>query len=145
MFCGELDLDDYLRQIAASDIILAPSRDDPLPYVTLDALSLGKPLLCSRMTGTSAYLQEGRSGLILHENTPEEIGRLLTRLISDPGLRAALGKGAREIFERTFTARSFAEKLHAALGLEQPVETAAVADCAGDLPEEVEAAEVGVR
>jgi glycosyltransferase involved in cell wall biosynthesis len=125
VFFGEMDLDEYLRQMVASDIVLAPARDDPLPFVTLDALSLGKPLLCSRMTGTSAYIQEGRSGLVLNENTPDEIGRALTRLISDRELRAALGKGAREVYEQTFSMRRFAEKLHAALGLEQPAAAAA--------------------
>jgi hypothetical protein len=54
--------------------------------------------------------------LILEENTPEEIARVLSSLIVDPELRATLGKGAREIYERTFTVRSFSEKLYAALG-----------------------------
>ena len=64
-FFGEVDHDECLRQMAACDIILVPSRDDPLPFVTLDALSLGKALVCSNSTGTSAYLEEDKSGLIL--------------------------------------------------------------------------------
>jgi glycosyltransferase involved in cell wall biosynthesis len=84
--------------MAACDIVLTPSRDDSLPFVTLDALSLGKTVACSYSTGTSAYPHEGRSGLILRENTREEIGRALTRTISDPGLRAVLGKSARAVW-----------------------------------------------
>jgi O-antigen biosynthesis protein len=117
VFFGEVDHDECLRQMAASDIILVPSRDDPLPFVTLDALSLGKTLVCSNTTGTSAYLQEGRSGLILHENTPGEIGRALTRLISDPDLREMLGTGAHQVFEQNFTVSLFAAKLFSALDM----------------------------
>jgi O-antigen biosynthesis protein len=117
---GEVDHDECLNQMAKCHVILVPSRDDALPLVTLDALSLGKVLVCSEMTGTSDYLQDGRSALMLHENTPEEIGRLLGSAIASAELRATLGKGAREVYERTFSVRSFAAKLHTALGLERP-------------------------
>jgi GT2 family glycosyltransferase/glycosyltransferase involved in cell wall biosynthesis/tetratricopeptide (TPR) repeat protein len=122
VFLGEVDHDECLKQMAATDVILVPSRDDPLPFVTLDALSLGKTLVCSNTTGTSAYLRDGISGLILHENIPVEIGRVLARAIADPGLRTALGEGAREVYERIFSARSFAEKLHSVLDLDRPAE-----------------------
>jgi glycosyltransferase involved in cell wall biosynthesis len=116
-FFGEVDHDECLRQMAASDIILVPSRDDPLPFITLDALSLGKALVCSNTTGTSAYLKDGRSGLILRENTPAEIGRALARLIGDPQLRKTLGTGARQTYEENFTVPVFTAKLFSALGI----------------------------
>ena len=93
------------------DIVLAPSRDDPLPFVTLDALSLAKVLVCSRTTGTSAYLRSAESALILTQNSPEEIGETLSLAISDPGLRTKLGQRAREVYEREFTWKAFRAKL----------------------------------
>jgi SAM-dependent methyltransferase len=126
ILCGELDHYECLNEMAACDAILVPSRDDALSFVALDALCLGKALLSSETTGVSEYLEDGRSALILHENTPDEIGRVLARVIADPELRASLGRGAREVYERNFSARSFAEKLHAALGLEPPALTTAV-------------------
>jgi glycosyltransferase involved in cell wall biosynthesis/Tfp pilus assembly protein PilF len=118
VFLGEVNHCDCLNQMAACDIVLTSSRDDPLPFVTLDALSLGKTVVCSHSTGTSAYLQDGQSGLILRENTPDEIGRVLARAISDPGLRATLGRGGRGAWEQTFTMGNFAAKLHAALAID---------------------------
>jgi glycosyltransferase involved in cell wall biosynthesis len=99
-------------------MLFSPRAMTSLPFVTLDALSLGKTVICSHSTGTSVYLRDGRSGLILRENTPEEIGRVLARAISDDRLRATLGKGAREVWEQTFSMQSFAKGLHAALGIE---------------------------
>jgi glycosyltransferase involved in cell wall biosynthesis len=106
--------------MAACDVILIPSRDDAMSFVGLDALSLGKPLVCTRTTGVSEYLQDGRSVLIVQENTPEEISRVLARVIADADLRTALGKGARAVYESTFTEQKFAENIEAALGLGRP-------------------------
>jgi glycosyltransferase involved in cell wall biosynthesis len=116
-FFGEVDHDECLRQMAACDVILAPSRDDPLPFVTLDALALGKPLVCSRFTGTSEYLSPGGSGLILTDNSPEEIGAVLTRLITEPGLRETLALGGRRVYEVNFTPAGFAARLTGALSI----------------------------
>jgi hypothetical protein len=96
-----------------------PCRDDPLPLVTLDALSLGKALVCSNTTGTSAYLQQGISGLILRENTPAEIAETLARLIGKPRLWKKLGIGARQVYEQHFTPPAFTAKLFSALDIEE--------------------------
>ena len=118
VFFGEVDHDECLNQMAACDVILVPSRDDALSFVALDALSLGKTVVCSKTVGASEYLQDGQSALILHENTPEEIGCVLARAIGDPTLRTRVGEGARKVCEHTFSIRSFEEKLHSALGIE---------------------------
>jgi O-antigen biosynthesis protein len=123
VFFGEVDHDECLSQMAACDIILIPSRDDAMSFVGLDALSLGKALVCSRTTGVSEYLQDGQSVLIVDENTPEEIGQVLARAIANPELRAALAQGARAVYERTFTEQRFAQNLEAALGIGPPAPT----------------------
>jgi glycosyltransferase involved in cell wall biosynthesis len=120
VFFGEVDHAECLSQMAACDVILIPSRDDAMSFVGLDALSLGKALVCTRTTGVSEYLQDGRSVLIVEENTAEEISRVLARVIADADLRTALGKGARAVYESTFTEQKFAEHLDAALGLGRP-------------------------
>lgn len=127
-FFGEVDHRECLSQMAACDVILVPSRHDPLPLVALDALSLGKPIVCSPTAGISEYLQDGRSGLIMHENTAEEIGRMLARVVADTELRRVLGQGARAVYESTFTTRRFAENLEAALGLGRPASIAVGGD-----------------
>jgi glycosyltransferase involved in cell wall biosynthesis len=117
-FFGEAEHDECLRQMTGMDIILVPSRDDALSLVALDALALGKTLICSTSTGASSYIQPGESGLVLQQNTPAEIGRTLALAISDPDLRRQLGEGARRVYERNFTMEIFAAKLKSALALD---------------------------
>lgn len=108
---GELDYEQYRSALASTDIVLVCSRDDTLPLVSLDALSLGKALVCSATTGTSRYLEHGRSALILQHNDPAEIGEALARLIMDVELRHTIGNGARAVFETTFTYDAFGARV----------------------------------
>ncbi|WP_320203893.1 glycosyltransferase [Agrobacterium rosae] len=112
---GELDYKMYLEQLTDLDIVIVCSRDDTLPLVSLDALALGKPLICSRTTGTSAYIINLESGMILDDNTPQEIGEVLRQVIKDKTLREELGLGARKVFEENFTKTSFSKRLSAEL------------------------------
>lgn len=112
---GELTYEDYIDALRESDVILVASRDDTLPLVSLDALSCGKVLVVSRTTGTSAYLRSGSSGVILEDNTAEEIADVLGMLASDKRLRDRLARGGRKVFEQHFTQERFARRLTEAL------------------------------
>jgi FkbM family methyltransferase len=122
VFFPEVDQSECLNQMAACDVILVPSRDDALSFVALDALSLGKALVCSNSTGASEYLEHGISALILSENTSTEIGAALSSLIADAGLRRALADGGRKVYQSNFRPEHFAEKIQVALGLKPATE-----------------------
>lgn len=106
-FGGELDYSKYRSALSQADIVLVCSRDDTLPLVSLDALAMGKAVVCSATTGTSRYLEHGHSAMILEKNSPEEIAKILTHLIDDADLRRKIGDGARKVFERNFTYDAF--------------------------------------
>ena len=61
---GELTSVDYAAAMAATDVVLVSSRDDTLPLVSLDALGSGRVLMCTSGTGTSAWIEDGRSGFV---------------------------------------------------------------------------------
>ncbi|WP_313737147.1 glycosyltransferase [Sphingobium yanoikuyae] len=110
-FRGELAYDEYRKALSDTDIVLVCSRDDTLPLVSLDALALGKALVCSATTGTSLYLQHEKSALILEHNSPQEIADALTKLINDAALRHKIGQGGRAAFEKYFTYDAFAKRV----------------------------------
>ncbi|WP_313536830.1 glycosyltransferase [Sphingomonas sp.] len=108
---NELNYEQYRDKLAEADIVLVCSRDDTLPLVSLDALALGKAVVCSAATGTSRYLANERSALILEHNNAAEIGAALSRLIADADLRRKLGDGARAVFEASFTYEAFGARV----------------------------------
>ena len=119
---GELSYGEYLASLRECDVVLVPSRDDTLPLVSLDALSFAKTLVVSRQTGTSAYLKDGVSAVILEHNSPQDIAAALTRLLADDGACSRIGKAGRKVFLKKFTVDSFAKRLDTALAM--PVRTA---------------------
>jgi len=127
-FGGELDYDQYRLTLAATDVVLVCSRDDTLPLVSLDALALGKALICSATTGTSRYLEDKRSAFILKHNSPEEIGQALTLLITNAQSRKNFGREARAIFEKYFTYGAFELRITERLAVNLACKTASATD-----------------
>ncbi|MGT2481422.1 glycosyltransferase [Methylobacterium oryzae CBMB20] len=108
---GEISEADYIEELSKVDIVLIPSRDDTLPFVSLDALSMGKILIVSRATGTSEWLEDGVSAYILERNDPAEISSVLLRIISDPQAWATIQDNARNCFVENFSWDGYSRRI----------------------------------
>lgn len=111
MIGGELSPEQCLRELSDADIVLVPSRDDPLPLVSLDALARGRVLVTSRTTGTSDWIVHGRSGFVLEHNSPEEIADILGYLLEKRQQWATWGAEARQCFAENFSWEGFTDRL----------------------------------
>lgn len=120
-FHGELDFERYTELLHASDIIICASRDDTLPLVSLNALAAGKILICSRETGTSAYIEDGVSGYVLAHNDPETIAETLVKAIKALESGQDIGANARSVFERSFSIERFREALAVRIAAHVPL------------------------
>lgn len=110
-FHGEARHPDYFQRMADMDVVVCPSRDDPLPLVLLDAMSMAKTIVCSRTTGTSAYLEHGISGFIAESNSSEEHAGLLHELILSSDKRSSTREGARQAYKKMFSKDAFKKRL----------------------------------
>lgn len=80
-----------------SDIFVLPSRLEGMPKVSLEAAATGLPCVLFRDYQTPSVIDRV-TGFQVGSN--EEMMEALARLIADPGLRAQMGKKAREHVER---------------------------------------------
>ena len=80
----------------AFDVFCMTSRYEAMPYVLLEALSAGLPILCTAVGGSRVAVEPGVSGNIVTDRRPEAFAAALGELFSDPGRRAAMARGARE-------------------------------------------------
>lgn len=110
-FAGELDHSDYLIEMGKADLVAVPSRSDTLPLVSLDALGAGIPLMCTRETGTSAYLEDGVSGFIISSAEVRDMVTTLRRAINERSRWAAIGRAGARVFETCFSESSFRLRL----------------------------------
>ncbi|MBA8882129.1 glycosyltransferase [Phyllobacterium myrsinacearum] len=102
---------EYVSEIAQSDLVVVPSRDDTLPLVSLNALSAGRPLMCTMTTGTVAYLTHGVTGFVISENSPTVITQALMDALANPARLHDVGLAGREVFEARFSQDRFTTSL----------------------------------
>ena len=71
--------------------------------VALQAMSLGKPVVASRIGALSELVEEGVTGFLVEPGNAGQLARVLERLESEPGLAERMGTAAREMFEKRYS------------------------------------------
>ncbi len=88
--------------IAASDVLVLPSRREGAGFVLLEAMALGRPCVGTRVGGIPEYLADGVSGLLIPPDDDAALADALLALIGDPDRRRRLGAAGRLRIDTTF-------------------------------------------
>ncbi|HVU57519.1 MAG TPA: glycosyltransferase [Puia sp.] len=83
-FAGSISPDWIKDTLQYAHLVIVPSIVDNMPYVVLEAMSLGKVVLASIQGGQSEIIEEGRTGFLFDHNDPPSFARQLTRILSLP-------------------------------------------------------------
>ena len=90
----------------AVDIMVLPSiANEDFPNVILEAMSLGKPVIASRISGTPEQVIDQESGLLVEPRDVEGLADAISLLLNDEELRTSISHNACERFEQMFSAR----------------------------------------
>ena len=114
---GTMPNSDVLDWYAASDCVVLPSIDDPMPVVLTEGMMLRRIILCSDRTGTSAYIREGINGFVFSHKDASELAEKIAYIIEhvhDPAMDA-LRENGRKVFEEQFTTDIFRKNLLSAV------------------------------
>ena len=76
------------------DIFVLPSIKEGLPYVILEAMQAGLPIIASKVGGLPDMIEDGRNGLLVPAKDQETLAKSLYGLIITPGDRKSLGEEA---------------------------------------------------
>jgi FkbM family methyltransferase len=77
-----------------SDLILVCSRNEAFGLVTLEAMSLGKPVIGTNSGGTPEIIQDNDTGLLYTPGDYKELALKISELIDDPENRNRIGQKA---------------------------------------------------
>lgn len=94
-----------------SNVLVCPSREDPMPTVVAEAMMHGIPCLVSDTTGTVKYLRDGVDGMVFQSGNVEQLAELLCRCIQGFDDLKQMGKNARLVFEKYFSMETFEDHL----------------------------------
>ena len=102
---GEVHPEDMPRYYSIADLYLHPSIVESFSMACLEAMSLGKPVICTSTIGLVEYLHPGRDVVAVPPDDTEALYQAALAIIQDPARRRALGQEA----QRTAAAMSWPE------------------------------------
>ncbi|MGE4014003.1 MAG: glycosyltransferase, partial [Alphaproteobacteria bacterium] len=91
---------------AAADVVVVPSRHEPLGNVMIEAWMHAKPVVATASQGPSYLLTHGETGLLSPIDDAPALARGIAEVLADPALADRLARGGRAKFERDFTERA---------------------------------------
>ncbi|MDD2806171.1 MAG: glycosyltransferase [Elusimicrobiales bacterium] len=89
---------------------LSSTGMEDFPNVVLEAMSLGKPVIGTRVAGVPEQIEDGSTGLLVPPGDAEALGAAIADLAANPGRREALGLAGKARFEAEFTCGRAAER-----------------------------------
>ncbi len=106
-FLGAVPEDDVRRALAVADSFALTPLDDPqnpegFGIVYLEAAAAGKPSVGTRVGGVPEAVLDGQTGMLVPPSDPAATGAALVRVLTDAGLRQALGAAARARADKEF-------------------------------------------
>ncbi|MCD7111762.1 glycosyltransferase [Rhizobium sp. DKSPLA3] len=99
--------DDIADLNAIADLFVLPSLFEGLPLAVLEAMSLGVPVVATRIGGTLEALGEDHA-FFAEPGHPASLADMITRALDDPTHRAAVGQSGRDRFRQHFSAARMA-------------------------------------
>jgi len=101
---------DTQKLLAATDIVVLPSRIEGLPLVAVEALASGRPVVATAVGGTPEVVIDRETGLLVPPEHPSRFADALDHLLSDPELQTRLGTRGRTLVEERFDVRTQIEQ-----------------------------------
>jgi glycosyltransferase involved in cell wall biosynthesis len=108
-FTGHVE--DIAPYVAMMDAFVTAAPDEGFGAAVVEALALGVPVVAVDEGGPTEIVEDNQSGLIVPDDSPDGLVVAVRKLLTEPGLRARLGRGARTRFENRFTAEKGVERL----------------------------------
>jgi glycosyltransferase involved in cell wall biosynthesis len=88
-----------------ADVVCLPTHGDAVPWVVLEAMACGTPVVASRVGAIPDLLDDGRAGVLVARGDTTALRAALERVLGDDGLRARLAATARARCEERYDAR----------------------------------------
>lgn len=89
---------------AAADVFVLPTFGDASPWVVLEAMASGLPVISTTVGAIPEMVENGKSGLLIAPKDGRELRMALESLLSNKPVRADMGIHGRQIVEKRFDA-----------------------------------------
>lgn len=100
-FLGRLSRSELLRTYASASVVVVPSIwPEAFGKVGIEAMSVGRPVVATKVGGISDWLTHGKNGLSVPPKNANAIALSVIKLFSDPARLVRMGTCARTTAEK---------------------------------------------
>lgn len=116
VFTGSVGRERIHELLSCSDILICPSRQDPMPTVAAEAMMHSVPCIVSDVIGTAAYIRDGEDGFVFPSGDVQMLVEKIHWCVDNREKLENMGKRAREIYEKRFSMEVFEKRFLKLLG-----------------------------
>jgi glycosyltransferase involved in cell wall biosynthesis len=93
---GSLPRNQVFDMMSTSHIFVLISKYEGLPMTILEAMSMGLAIIASDVGGIKEAVKDGENGVLLKNNSVEELKKALECLVTDHSFREKMGEASRK-------------------------------------------------
>jgi len=97
---GRVDYNLISTYFHNADVFVLPTLEDTWGVVVLEAMLMGKPVLCSTGAGTAELVVHGENGYVFDPAQPEKLAELMRQFIDRPMAIDDMGKKSQQIMSQ---------------------------------------------
>lgn len=94
-FAGYKSQAEVAETLSHADALVLPSFAEGVPVTLMEAMASGLPVLATRVGGISELVEDGVSGFLVPPGNADALALRLRELLTNPDLRARMGKAGR--------------------------------------------------
>lgn len=94
--------DDTAALLATADMLVCPSRHEPLGNVVIEAWAAGVPVVAASSAGPAALIRDGVNGVLVPVEDAQALARAMMRLAENRTLRGDLAAAGRSLYAAEF-------------------------------------------
>ncbi len=104
---GQLFGDEKNAFMNFADVLICPSREDPMPIAVVEAMMLGKMTIVSNAAGIADFIENGVDGMIFDNENSHMLADKISFCVENIEKVKKMGRKSRKIYEKHFSMDAF--------------------------------------
>lgn len=96
---------------AAADVLVNPSHSEGSPYVLLEAMAAGLPIVATAVGGVPEMVENNETALLVPASDPQAMADAIVRILNDERLARRLTENASELVSSHFSPATYVRSL----------------------------------
>lgn len=109
IFAGQVN--NVQAYFAAADVLVNPSHSEGSPYVLLEAMAAGLPIVATAVGGVPEMVENNETALLVSASDPHAMADAIARMLSDEKLAGQLADNASKLVSSRFSPEAYVRSL----------------------------------